>query len=83
MFWVYIIQSLKDDSFYIGYSGNIKQRLEYHNKGLSRHTKNKRPWKLVYSETFKTKTEALKRERFLKKQKNRDFYNRLIQSQRK
>jgi len=79
-YYVYIIQSLADGSFYIGFTTNITERLREHNQGFSRYTSKKRPWKLVYSETFATKTEALKRERFLKSQRNREFYLRLIAS---
>ena len=75
---VYIIQSLSDNTYYIGYSSNIEKRLEEHNKGLSRFTSKKIPWKLVYTECFVTKTEALQREKFLKRQKNRSFYESLI-----
>ncbi|MGB1121548.1 MAG: GIY-YIG nuclease family protein, partial [Saprospiraceae bacterium] len=56
----------------------LEHRLYEHNEGFSRYTKHKRPWKIVYFEKFEEKSEAIKRERFLKKQKNRAFYNRLI-----
>ncbi|MCK4406501.1 MAG: GIY-YIG nuclease family protein [Bacteroidales bacterium] len=77
-YFVYIIQSLVDDSFYIGYTSNIELRLKKHNNGHSRYTSKKLPWKLVYTESFDNKSDAIKRERFLKKQKNTEFYNRLI-----
>jgi len=54
--------------------------LEYHNQGLSKYTSKKIPWKLVYIELFETKLEANQRELFLKKQRNRIFYGRLISS---
>ena len=78
MFFVYIIQSKTDNSFYIGQTGNIERRLDYHNTGKSKYTKAKIPWVVVYTEEFETRTEAIKRERFLKKQRNRNFYNKLI-----
>ncbi len=77
-YYVYIIQSQKDNSFYIGYTSNIEKRLYEHNHGSTRYTSGLRPWKLVYKEEFLTKTEALKREKFLKKQRNRKFYETLI-----
>ena len=80
MFFTYIIQSQVDNSYYIGHSSDINKRLEYHNEGLSRYTSKKIPWKLVYIETFHTKGEASKRELFLKKQRNRSFYERIISS---
>ena len=80
MFSTYIIKSQYDNSYYIGHSSDIKIRLEHHNQGLSRYTSKKTPWKLVYLETYQTKGEASKRELFLKKQRNRSFYERLILS---
>ena len=80
MFYTYILQSEIDNSFYTGHSSDIKKRLEYHNEGLSKYTSKKIPWKLVYLETFETKKEANRRELFLKKQRNRSFYERLISS---
>ncbi|MFQ6083406.1 MAG: GIY-YIG nuclease family protein [Candidatus Aminicenantia bacterium] len=78
MFYVYLLQSEKDGSFYIGYTSNLELRIEEHNNGRGRHTKKKAPWSLVYVERFETKKEALKRERFLKNQKNRAFYEKLM-----
>ncbi|WP_297694928.1 GIY-YIG nuclease family protein, partial [uncultured Eudoraea sp.] len=80
MFFVYIIESAVDNSFYIGQTKDLIKRVTYHNEGLSKYTSKKIPWKLVYSEVFNTRTEAIKRERFLKNQKNRTFYKRLIQN---
>ena len=75
---VYIIQSLKDETFYIGHTFDLDKRLAYHNSGKSRYTSKKIPWKLVYYESYGSKGEAMKRERFLKRQKNKEFYKRLI-----
>jgi putative endonuclease len=80
MFYVYLIQSEVDSSFYIGYTSNLELRRKQHNNGETIYSSRKKPWFLVYSEVFENKTLALKRERFLKKQKNRDFYYQLIKS---
>jgi len=77
-YFVYILQSLTDNSFYIGYTTDIDRRLEEHNSGISLYTSRKIPWRLVYKEEFLSKTDALKRERFLKKQKSASFINQLI-----
>jgi putative endonuclease len=77
-FYVYILQSETEQSFYIGYSQNLENRVNEHNLGNTRYSKSKRPWKLVYHEIFDDKTEVIKRERFLKKQKSRAFYLKLI-----
>ena len=75
---VYILQSKVDNSYYIGFTSDISKRLEYHNSGKSRYTAHKMPWELVYIEEFNVKAEAMKREKFLKAQRNREFYQRLI-----
>ena len=67
MFNVYVLQSNKDASLYIGMTTDIPKRLGEHNSGKTRSTKAKAPYKLVYSEMYQTKTEALKRERQIKK----------------
>jgi len=77
MYTVYILYSDTFDSFYIGYTANVQTRLKQHNDGLTQSTKAKIPWRLVYTEIFQTKSEAIKRERFLKNQKNKSFYKRL------
>ena len=81
MFYVYILESIKDSSFYIGQTEDLEKRLNFHNQGLSKYTSRKIPWHIVYFKEYKTRTEALKRERFLKKQRNRDFYKSLINNQ--
>ena len=78
-FKIYILQSQVDSSFYIGFTSDIEKRLMNHNAGKSKYTSKKMPWKLVYSEEFTTKSEALRREKFLKNQRNREFYEKLIQ----
>ncbi|MCD4769851.1 MAG: GIY-YIG nuclease family protein [Bacteroidales bacterium] len=76
-YFVYILKSKKDSSFYIGYTSNLERRLSEHNEGRSRYTAKKAPWELHYFEEFLSKSEAIKRERFLKKQKNSTFYSKL------
>lgn len=77
MYFVYLLQSEMDGTFYVGYSSDIDRRVQEHNEGKSRYTSKKLPWKLVYLESYTTKREALIRERFLKAQRNRLFYEKL------
>jgi putative endonuclease len=65
-FYVYIIQSEQDSSYYKGFSENCEERLRRHNEGLSAYTSRKMPWKLVYFEEHDSKTSALRREKNLK-----------------
>ena len=66
MFFAYILRSDKTRSNYYGHCKNLNDRLKYHNDGKVRSTKAKRPWKLLYSEQFNTRSEAYKRELFFK-----------------
>ncbi len=66
-YYVYIIQSLADNSFYKGYTEFPLQRLSQHNNKESQYTSGKTPWKLVYVEQMNSKKEALIREKNLKK----------------
>lgn len=62
----YILKSLKDGTYYYGSTSDLDKRLKYHNSGKSRYTKRKLPWVIHYTESFETKTEAIKREIFFK-----------------
>jgi putative endonuclease len=77
-YFTYLLQSEIDGSFYIGSTSDIERRLTEHNFGHSPYTSKKKPWKLVYIEEFESKEKAIKREKFLKRQRNREFYERLI-----
>jgi putative endonuclease len=72
-YFTYIIKSKIKDRYYIGSSDNIERRLVLHNEGHTVSTKAYILWELVYYETFKTKSEALKREKGLKKIKSKKY----------
>ena len=77
MFTVYVLLSKKDNKRYIGCSSNLDRRLAEHNSGLVKSTKNRRPLKLIYSEEYDQKSEALRREKFFKSGKGRAFLNHI------
>lgn len=66
MFYVYLLKSKLDNSNYIGFAPDLKARLLKHNQGLVQSTKNIRPLDLVYFEGYKSKEDALIREKRLK-----------------
>ena len=66
MFYVYIIQSKVNNEIYIGFTSDLKQRLIEHNQGLNFSTKRYAPWKLIYYEVCIEKTDATRREKYLK-----------------
>ncbi|MGN6439401.1 MAG: GIY-YIG nuclease family protein [Agriterribacter sp.] len=62
-FFVYILQSLKDFSFYIGQCEDLDNRMSKHFNGFSKYTASKRPLRLVYFEILPSRFDALKREK--------------------
>jgi putative endonuclease len=72
-YFVYILQSEKDGSYYIGHTADLKERIQRHNQGRSSYTKTKAPWRLIYQEEFHSRSEASKREREIKEKKNRIY----------
>jgi putative endonuclease len=74
MYTVYILYSNQFDKIYIGYTGNLSERLLSHNELAKKGwTIKYRPWALVYSEEFETKEEAMIREKQLKSGKGREW----------
>ena len=65
-YYVYIIQSEIDKSFYKGFSTDPMLRLKRHNNKESNYTSRKVPWQLVYLEIYLEKAIALKREKAIK-----------------
>ena len=78
VFYVYVLRSLTAGRLYVGFTSDLTQRLGQHNEGLTKSTKNRGPWKLVYQEEFATRTEAVRRERFLKTGQGREELMRLL-----
>ena len=65
-YYVYVLKSEKDSLFYIGYTTNLKKRLADHNKGKNFSTKFRRPFKLIFYESYLNKSDALRREKYFK-----------------
>ncbi|MDO8474197.1 MAG: GIY-YIG nuclease family protein [bacterium] len=65
-YYVYIIESLKNKSLYIGYTVDLKKRFKEHNDGKSLATKPFRPYKLIFYEAFIDRKDAKAREVYLK-----------------
>jgi putative endonuclease len=66
MYKVYLLKSKKDFKYYVGQTDNIERRLEEHNSGKNKSTKNRRPFFLVGCEEYETQNEARYREYQLK-----------------
>ena len=82
MFTVYALYSDHFDKIYVGFSSDIEKRLFSHNHAANKGwTKSFQPWKVIYSETFETKSEAIQREKQLKTSRGRDFIRGFIPTQ--
>ena len=66
MFYVYVLESQKNDSLYIGSTSDLQRRLKEHNQGLSTSTKRYAPWTLIYYEASLNHADAIRREKWLK-----------------
>lgn len=78
MHFVYILQSEFDGTFYIGYTANIERRLLEHNRGKLHFTRSKKPWIIVHVEEFIAKSDAMRREKEIKRKKSRKYVESLI-----
>jgi putative endonuclease len=81
-YYVYIIQSHKDGTYYVGSTQDIQARLARHNQGRSNYTRNRGPWKVVYFEEFSKRTHAVKQEQTIKNRKRRDYIESLVRASR-
>ncbi len=72
-YYVYVLKSGIDDRLYKGQTTNLERRIKEHNSGKTSSSKAYRPWKLVYFETFGSREDALKREKYFKSGIGREF----------
>ena len=82
-FYVYILQSLMDLSYYIGQCDDLDKRMSKHFDGMSKYTASKRPLRLVYFEIYTTRNESINREKQIKKMKSRKYIELLIDNWKK
>jgi len=80
MFYLYILFSEKINSYYVGVSSNIQERLSLHLSNHNGYTAKVKDWIIVYTESFETNTEALKREKQIKNWKSKTMIEKLIAS---
>ncbi len=77
MWHVYALKSLKDGYLYIGISKNLQKRLKEHNSGMTRSTKTRRPFKIIFKEECKNRINAREREKYFKSGIGREFLKNL------
>ena len=75
-FFVYMLKSIERKPVtYVGYTINLKNRIKLHNSGKGAKFTRGRKWKLIYKETVDTKSKAISKEYYIKK--NRTFRNKI------
>ena len=66
MFYVYLLHSISDNGFYIGFATDLRKRISDHKRGASFATKSRGPWKLIFYEAYTEREDAEGREKYLK-----------------
>ena len=78
MYYVYVLQSIVYKTRYVGSTEDVIRRLREHNAGRVRYTKGRMPWKIVYQENLISRSEAMKRELFLKTGQGRKVLDQIL-----
>src|SRR5690348_12539506 len=81
-FTVFGLEEQRVERFYVGYSEVPDRRLNEHNSGKVKSTRNFRPWKKIYQEEFETELLAIRRERYIKSMKSKKFIQELVDTSR-
>lgn len=81
MYSVYVLENTANQSWYIGFTSNLKRRMSEHLSGRGgRTTKIGGGWKLIYAEAYLHKEDARGRERFLKSGSGRKFLKKQLKN---
>jgi putative endonuclease len=80
MYYTYVLRSFKDNQYYTGFTKDLKQRFEQHQKGRIDSTKDRRPLELIYYEACLDQNDATKREKYLKTYYGKMFLKRRLKS---
>ena len=73
MFYAYVLKSINHDFYYKGHCENLEERLAQHNSGMTESIRPYIPFKLIFSEKFFTRKEAINREKYFKSAAGRRF----------
>lgn len=78
MYTIYILRNSYSKRHYIGSTGNLPRRIDEHNRGQTRSTRQKGTWKLIYKEEYETEIEAKRREKVIKSYKSGNAFKKMI-----
>ena len=72
MNYTYIVKC-RDNTYYTGWTKDLDRRMKAHNSGTgAKYTRSRRPVRLVYYEAYRTKEEAMRREREIKRMSTKE-----------
>ena len=80
MYYVYVLESKVDQSFYIGSTSDLKRRYREHNTGKGKYTSHLRPLKLIFYEAYVLSSDAKRRELYLKSSKGRTSLKTMLKN---
>ena len=75
---VHVLQSVKNQELYIGYTIDLKKRLQEHNRGLNFSTKPYTPWQIIHLEAYRNEKDAIHREKYLKTSQGSRLLKRML-----
>ena len=79
-FYVYVLYNKCRNFIYIGYSENLTKRIQEHSEGKVKSTKHYLPLKLIFYEAYPTKSDAKRREKYLKSNKGKTTLMTMLKS---
>jgi putative endonuclease len=77
VYYIYVLQSMRERGFYTGFTQGLKLRFEQHNKGFVESTRDRRPFELIYYEACLHRDDATRSEKYLK-----SFYGKMFLKKR-
>lgn len=77
-YYVYVLRSLKDNKFYIGYTADLKKRFKEHQEGDVTSTKSRSPFELIFYEAYRNKYDAIRREKYFKTSKGKNTLTQML-----
>ena len=77
MWYIYALRSAKDGYLYVGISSNPDKRLKQHNLGMTKSTKSRRPFEIIYQKECKDRLDARNKEKYFKSGVGREFLKSL------
>jgi putative endonuclease len=78
VYYAYVMKSRDYDFFYKGHCKDLQKRLLQHNSGMTESIRPYIPFEIVYFEKFETLREAIKREKYFKSSRGREFLKKIL-----